>query len=510
METRLKIPSLRPYQQKGIDLLRKAFSDGYKRPMFWLATGGGKSVVTLNIIGGIVKNNKSVCFVVRRKQLVVQTKAIFDRAGFDSSMILNNQKGFDKNKKFQICSIDTIINRDYSFMKEFDFVICDEGHDTTSEGYQNFLKSFSEKTKFISMTATPFPVGKKVHSFWDCVVKPIEVDELRDLGFLVDASVFIPLDLDLSDIKNDASGDYAKKELSKKMQEMTIVGDVVENYKKYGMNKPAVAFCVDKDHSQLICSSFNAEGISAIHCDESTPQKDRDEAIKSLKEGKIKVLCNVNIFSTGVDIPQLEVGLMARPTKSECLYIQQVGRILRPYRKCGKCKVQYDNSPKCPVCGFDRPEYIKEKAIIIDFGNNTSRHGLPFDIRFAAMKEEDKNKEKKDRPLTKTCKNCFVVYDAKLAKCPHCEGVETKEKIYKTAEGEFVLYDEYEDVKRTFTQLQRIALETGKKPNWKYFQLFDRYKNTAMKYKKEFDIPEWIPKIYQKNMEEKQSGTIYK
>lgn len=506
----MKLPKPRLYQEKGLNLLRKAFVDGYKKPLLFMATGSGKSVMFLNIVGNLLKNGKKVCIVVRRKQLVFQTKEHFTKAQIDSSMMLNTQKGFSPEKSLQICSIDTVLNRDYSFMREFDFVLVDECHDATSDGYTTFLNSFSEKTRFIGLTATPFPVGKKIHSFWDCVVKPIEVSELRDLGFLVDASVFVPTDIDLSDLKNDASGDYAKKELSKKMQEMTIVGDIVENYKKYGMNKPAVAFCVDKDHSQLICESFNHQGISAIHCDESTPQKERDDAIKKIKSGEIKVLCNVNIFSTGVDIPELEVGLMARPTKSECLYIQQVGRILRPYRKCGKCKSQYDNSKNCYVCGYDKPEYIKEKAIIIDFGNNSSRHGQPFDVRFAVIKEEDKKeREKKEKPLTKTCKNCFMVYDAKLAACPNCEGVETKERIYKTADGKFVLYDEYEDVKRTFTQLQKIALETGKKPNWKYFKIYERYKDTAMKYKKEFNIPSWIPAIYKKNMEEKLSGTIY-
>ena len=66
--------------------------------------------------------------------------------------------------------------------------------------------------------------------------------------------------------------------------------------------------------------AFNKEGISAIHCDQSTKQGERDEAITKLANGEIKVLCNVNRFSTGVDIPQAEIGIMARPTASEILY----------------------------------------------------------------------------------------------------------------------------------------------------------------------------------------------
>lgn len=382
-------------------------------------------------------------------------------------------------------------------------------HDTTSDSYKKVFEFLGEK-KYVGFSATPFPVGKKVHSFWDCVVKPIETKTLRDMGFLVDADVFVPVEIDLSSIKIDSYGDYEKKELSKKMQELKIVGDVVENYKKYGNNRPAICFCVDKNHSSLMAEKFSSEGIPAIHCDESTPQKERDQSIRNLQTGKIKVLCNVNIFSTGVDIPEAEVGLMARPTKSEILYIQQLGRLLRPHRRCGKCHTQYDNSEKCPCCGYNIPEYVKTKATIIDFGNNTSRFGLPFDVRYAAINEKEKKEnEKRERPLVKTCTNCFSMYDAKLAKCPYCEGQETKEKFYKTKDGELRLYNEFESIKSTFHDLSIHQDMYGYKPNWKFFKLYERYKDDCMKYKKELGIPDWVPNIYEKNLKEKNGKKEY-
>jgi superfamily II DNA or RNA helicase len=429
----MKIPIPRPYQEKGIALTRKAFSEGNRKVLFWLATGGGKSVVFLNIVGSLLKNKRKVCVVVRRQQLVLQTQKHFTKSLIDSSIMLNSKKGFLPEMDLQICSIDTIIRRDYSFMKEFDFVLVDEAHDTTSDQYRGFLNSFSEKTKFIGLTATPFKVGKRYQDFWDCVVKPIEVSDLRDLGFLVNAKVFTPTDIDLTQLKDGIDGDYKQKDLAEVMGEMKIVGDVVDNYLLYGENKPAICFCVNKEHSYSMAAMFNSRNIPAVSCDESTPQKERDQAIENLKNGTVKILCNVNIFSTGVDIPEAEVGLMARPTKSEILYIQQVGRLLRPYQKCGKCKSQYDNSEKCPVCGYDKPSYTKSHATIIDFGNNTSRFGLPFKSRVAQItpEKEAKEKDKKERPVVKTCKNCFCTYEAELAKCPNCDGAETKERIIK-------------------------------------------------------------------------------
>ena len=505
----INVPTPRDYQAKGIQLVREAIAAGHKKILFFLATGGGKSIIFLNICAGLHRNNKKICFVVRRKQLVLQARKHFLRAGIDSSIMLNTTKGFDSNKNFQICSIDTVSRRDTEFLRQYDYVIIDECHDTVSPTYKDFLSSFSDKTIFIGLTATPFPVGKRVHTFFDCVVKPIEVHELRDRKFLTDADIYIPTEIDLAEIKNGADGDFAKGELSKKMQDMSIVGDVVENYKKYGNNKPAICFCVDKNHSMLMSEMFKSHGIPAVHCDESTNQTDRDNAIEALRSGQIKVLCNVNIFSTGVDIPEAEIGLMARPTKSEILYIQQIGRLLRPYRKCGKCKSQYDNSDICPVCGYDRPSYIKEKATIIDFGNNASRHGLPFDVRFAYIKEDDKERFKKHKNLVKTCTNCFMVYDAHLPCCPHCSVSLTRERYYKTKAGDLVLFDEYETIKKSFSQLCRMELERRMKPNWKFFKLYDQYKESAMKYKQEFGIPSWIPAIYKKNMEEQHSGKVF-
>jgi len=503
---------LRPYQQKALDLAKLSLRDGHKKILLFMATGAGKGLLMSQIVSDSLRKGNKVLTIMRRVQVVNQTASNYKKYhGTDSGLIMASHK-ISPEKRSQICSIDTVIRRiekgEIDFLKQFQLVVVDESHDCTSPSYQEFFKFLGEKI-YLGFSATPFKVGKKVHSFWDCVVKPIETHELRDQGFLTDAKVYVPTDIDLENIKM-ISGDYAQNQLSEKMQEMKIVGDVVENYKKYGQNKPGICFCVDKNHSMLMAEMFNQAGIPAAHCDESTKQAERDLTISKLKSGEIKIISNVNIFSTGVDIPCLEIGLMARPTKSEILFIQQLGRILRPYRKCGKCKSQYDNSPQCPVCGYDRPEYIKESATIIDFGNNTSRFGLPFDIRRAVITEEKEEKENVRKVLlVKTCKHCFMVYDAKLARCPNCEGAETKERVYKTEDGELILYNEFDAIRATFTHLCRMELERRWKPNSKHFKMYEKYGEQYMKFQKEFKIPAWIPKVYAKSVEEK-NGKIYK
>lgn len=511
-------PKARPYQEKGINLLRRAYSEGKRKILFWLATGGGKSVVFLLLLLSMIERNKRIVFVVKRKQLVFQMAEHLKKRGIDCSIMIASHAGFDPSKRIQICSIDTVIRRDMEFIKDYDCVIVDEAHDTTSPSYQEFFRQCEEELNihfFIGLTATPFEVNNKSHTFWDACVKPIEMHELRDQGFLVDADLFVPDSVDTQDVKKSRlTGDYNEKQLSKKMQKLEIIGDAIELYHKHANNRPALFFAVDKEHSMRQALEFQKAGITAIHVDESTKQKARDEALSALKQhardNKPFVICNVNIFATGTDAPEAEV-IYPKPTLSECLYLQQVGRVLRPCRICGKCKTQYDNSMSCPVCGFDRPEYVKTKAKILDMGNNTDRHGRAFDVRYPALDEALKEKgEKKERALIKTCKSCFLVYEAHLSACPSCGGGTTKERFHTTKSGELRPYDEYEMIKTSFTQLQKLTLEKNLKPNWKYFKLYESYGDIIMKYEKEFTIPKWVPKIYKKSQEEKLAGKLYK
>jgi hypothetical protein len=308
------------------------------------------------------------------------------------------------------------------------------------------------------------------------------------------------------------TGDYVQSQLADKMGKLEIIGDIISDYKKISDGKKAICFCVTVEHSMKMAIEFNRAGYPAIHCDESTNQKDRDIAIGKFRRGEYLILCNVNIFSTGVDIPEAEVGIMARPTRSEILYIQQVGRIFRPCRICGKCKTQYDNSPYCPRCGYDKPMFIKKEAIIIDSGNNHSRFGHPYDVRMAEMDEADsKRKEKKEKPISKICTSCFFVYDAYLKKCPNCSTVDDLPKeLYKTKAGIIVPYDEFSYISSYFRELERKNIIEGRKPHWKHFKLYEKFGDQCMKYRADFDLPIWLPQIYAKSQAENKNKKYFR
>lgn len=489
---------LRDYQENAISMARAEFSKGLTKIMIWLATGGGKSVIFGQIAYNLNQAQKRTIFVVRRRQLIFQAQQHLINWGLNVGVIIAGKK-IDADKPVQVCSIDTIRARmksgEMDFLKEFDAVIVDECHDCTSPTYQKFFEFLGTNKIFFGLTATPFEVGNKIHDFWDSCVKPIEVHELRDRGFLTDATVYMSHTVDTSSLKAQATGDYKNKEAFDMMAEKRVVGNIVEEYQRLGKNKAAILFAVNIEHSEMMAEAFNKEDIPAIHCDQSTPQGERDEAIRKLSNGEIKILCNVNIFSTGVDIPQAEVGIMARPTASEILYIQQVGRLLRPYKVCSKCKTERGAEDRCHICGDSSTLYEKERAIILDHGENTSRFGLPYDIRDAVLTEEDlqiKKGKKKQLPSdvkiirVRECKKCFACNPLNAKVCLDCGEPlgSDKPREIKTTDGTLVectpeAYFELQKKKarEEYRNLKSVQLQNDYKTTWVYFKLKDKFKN---------------------------------
>jgi DNA repair protein RadD len=487
---------LRPYQTKGIDLIRERYKAEDKKIMFFLATGGGKSIVFKKFITDVVKQWR-VLFLVRRRELIFQAKQKHF-SHLDCSVVMGSEKGFDPNCRVQVCSIDTLQRRlnqyDFEFLKEFEAVVVDEAHDTTSEKYREVLNSINFKI-CVGLTATPFKIGNKVHNWWQSCVKPIEMHELRDQGYLVDARVYAPKVIDVSGVKKVA-GEFHQGQLFDRVTESKIIGDIVETYKNYGKGKPAILFGVNIQHSQLMAHAFNEAGIKAVHCDQSHTKDERAFAIRQLEKGEIQVLCNVNIFSTGVDIPSVEVGIMARPTMSEALYIQQVGRFLRPFKICANCGNKIGGEKECWKCHSTTFNYEKPFAIILDHANNTSRHGLPFKVRQAQMEKADL-KRKDGEVKIRVCQGCFAVLEG-VSKCPFCEEdiINENQKEIKHEKGELQLIEEETEIKKKYRNLLWRENKFNRPPKEKFFLLHKEFGDKCFNV---VEFPSHIFKEIQKN-----------
>lgn len=503
--------TLRDYQEKGIALLRSSFLRGHRRIIFWMATGGGKTACFISIAESLFKNKKKVLVVMRRRELIFQTQESIKKfTGIDASIIMGNEKGFDPNCNIQVCSIDTIsrrIDKDHmKFLLDYDYVIVDEVHDATSPKYCNFLDKFADKL-WIGFTASPYNTGTKYLVDWEDLISPITAAELRDQGYLVPERTYAPKKIDTSGIKTRA-GDFDQKALAERAMESKIVGDSVECWKQFGENRPTLGFGVNIEHSKLLAEAFRQHGIPSAHIDQSHNKQERANAIKQLKNGSIKILFSVNVFSTGTDIPVVGCGLFARPTKSEILYVQQVGRVLRPYKQCASCKTDLGADPKCYRC--DSTSFVNHKsdAIVIDQANNCERFGLAYDPRYPRIRPTIKKKRKVLDPeldiKTRTCEACYAVYPSELTECPVCEHTnESVKRNIKTEEGELELKASkdlrYNKMIKIKNDLMKFSVP-GWKPGAKWLKLYEKHGEEIFEFKKELEMPGWVRRVINKTI----------
>jgi DNA repair protein RadD len=146
------------------------------------------------------------------------------------------------------------------------------------------------------------------------------------------------------------AGDYTLDQLAARMSDGAIISSAVDEYTRLCPGVPALVFAVDIHHSQIVASAFTARGYRATHVDGETPREERRALIAALGTGELQVLCNCGLISEGLDVPSLTAVILLRPTRSLALYLQMVGRALRP-------------APG------------KERALILDHAGNSFRFG---------------------------------------------------------------------------------------------------------------------------------------
>lgn len=455
--------SLRDYQIKGIADIKEEFKGGFRKVLLWLATGSGKTVIFCDMVKESTKRGKYCLIVVRGRKLVDQASQRLFREGVSHGVMMAGHWNFKPSMPVQVCSIDTLISR--GLKPRADLIIIDEAHLAQSGGYKEFLAQYHSGTFVVSVTATPYS-DKGLAHIAQKIVHPISMQELIDQNYLVPFRYFAPSEPNLDGVKVDyKTKDYANKELETRMVAGQLTGKIIEHWKSIAEDRPTILFAVNVHHSKILVEQFNASGIVSEHCDADVPDKQRNETIKRLENGKTKVVCNVGIFCTGVDIPCLGAIVMARPTQSYNLFIQQAGRGTR-------------------IC----PETGKQNCILLDHAGNIKRHGFP--TMEPEVNLDGKITGEKGELESKICKNCFCVYRGKI--CPECgvappaeepkEIVETEDKLEEisiTAKTPIEQWLEYLTIQRR---------KTNRKQAWIYHKLLEKFSwNESLPY-----LPKWF------------------
>lgn len=406
---------LRDYQSEAINTIYHKWKTK-KNLILWSQMGSGKSEMAAYIAQDCLKDKMPVVMVVRGRELVKNLSKRLDKYKIDHSVHMAGHYRFNKSKLIQVCSIDTMKSRnDYPYSDQKCVVILDEAHKDYSDIFERYPIHW-----ILGMTATPFANDM---SMYDDYVVPLEPWELRDMGILVPDKIYCPHIIDTSSLKIVA-GDFKRNEVEKLVTNGEIVGNVVRDYANLGEGRPAICFAVSIEHSKQLRDEFIRAGIPATHCDANSTDSERAEAEQGLKDGRYKVLCNVDIFSVGWDCPIVSCVILARPTWSVIWYLQAIGRGLR----------SADSKSDC---------------IILDNAGNVFRHGTPYRPREISLEKPEKGKKKSYKldEAVRTCLECYAVYESKLIICPYC-GANPPVREIKKIEGELKLYQESDEEKQ--------------------------------------------------------------
>lgn len=388
---------LRPYQEEAIGQIDALLARGVRRILAVAATGAGKTSVAGFLILRAVEQGQQVLFLAHRRELIVQAWRRLLQMGLPPAQVGILMASDERRRPaapVQVASIDTLRRRR---LPPADLVIVDECHRALSPTYLAIAARYPDAVH-LGLTATPYRAdGRGFHGVYDELVVVASMKQLIAEGYLVEPRVFtVPASAlpDLTSVRV-RGGDYDERALAAAVDQQRLVGNIVEHWQRHAAGVRTVAFAVSVAHSQHLVRQFLQAGVAAEHLDGETPTPERDAILARLERGETLVVGSVGTLCEGWDQPSVKCAILARPTRSMGLYLQQAGRILRPWNG--------------------------QPAIVLDHAGCAVEHGLPQDDRLFSLDGEPKTPRAKPKQREpRVCPCCFLVVAPAVRVCPAC------------------------------------------------------------------------------------------
>ena len=399
---------LRPYQQSLLRDVEDALVANPKaRVMMQLPTGGGKTVIAGALLrdwlgGGLRK----AVWLTHRRELAEQTRGMLTDAGVSAITRVNWTPGEDAPAMaggVVILMAQTVGRRTarrevWNRYDANDLLVIDEAHHAAADGWTRAMQQWPGS--IVGMTATPWRLSEKEgfdHLFDGLLCGPQTADlQALDSPALCQAQVFIPPEEQrIAGGAVDQTGDYTERGIEQANRDRPgiMTAGALAFWQKHAEGRQTIAYAVSVDHARNLAAVFNEAGIPAAVILGDTNREERDRAIDGFRNGSIKVLVNVIVATEGFDLPDASCIIIARPTMSLALYLQMVGRGLRPKPDGGDC-------------------------LILDLAANSVSHGLPEDYREWSLEPRGAQKDGGEAPVV-VCPECRT---ASPASSHHCRG----------------------------------------------------------------------------------------
>lgn len=322
--------NLRPYQQEAIAEIEGHFNNGTRSVLYQLPTGGGKTVVFSSIITKWVQANKRVCVLVHRVELLNQAAHTLQKLGINSGRIKGKER-YDHQHLVHVASVQTLSRNKSAYPPDlFDLLVVDEAHHAVAGSWDRVIKRFNT-AKILGVSATPCRLdGRGLGNAFDVLIEGPQPVTLSEQGFLAPAKVYAPPPKFEPGKLKTRMGDFQLDDASSQLSAVHVIGDVITHYKKHLKGSTAIAFCCSIAHAESVAAALTKAGIPSASIDGSMSEEQRASLLAQLASKSIKVLTSCALIGEGVDVPSVGGCILLRPTKSLALFLQMVGRCLRP------------------------------------------------------------------------------------------------------------------------------------------------------------------------------------
>lgn len=398
---------LRPYQQELLRRVQDALGDDNTvRVMLQLPTGGGKTVIAGALLADwLTRGRRKAVWLTHRKELAAQTRRMLTDAGVSAVTNENWASGEDAPCMLGgavILMAQTVGRRNvrrqvWGYYDRNDLLIIDEAHHASADGWERAMEQWPGPV--VGMTATPWRLSEQEgfdHLFGELLCGP-QVAELQELGSLCPAQVMMPPPERriAGGAVDRALGDYTDSGIAQANRDRPdiMTAGALEFWRKHCGGRQTIAYAVSTQHAHNLAAVFDDGGIPAAVILGNTPRAERDAAVADFEAGRVRVLVNVLVATEGFDLPDASGIIIARPTMSLALYLQMVGRGLRPKPDGGNC-------------------------VILDLAGNAITHGLPEDYREWSL--QPRGKPGSGAAPAVWCEKCLAASPAASRICPVC------------------------------------------------------------------------------------------
>jgi superfamily II DNA or RNA helicase len=423
--------NLRGYQADTLEALRKGFAAGNRSMILYAPTGAGKTEMAIALLEATNAKGNKAAMLLDRIILCDQTSQRLEKYKIEHGVLQSGHWRYRPYENIQICSAQTIEKR--GSFPNLKILIIDECHTTRAQTVE-FIKN-NPDVKVIGLSATPFTKG--LGNIYETVISTITTREWVDQKVRVPLKVFVAKEINMEGASKVA-GEWSQKDASTRGKQIT--GDIVAEWVKktheiYGRPRKTIIFCAGVDHGADLSKKFAEQGYNFISISYKDDDEFKRDAIEdfSKPDTEIHGLIATDILTKGFDVPDVMIGVSARPfTKSLSSHIQQMGRVMR---------------------GMPNAPEEKPFAVWLCHSGNYLRFREDWDDVYEnGVHELDDGKEKSKPEKTETekkeakCPVCSHLWPIGSDTCYHCG--HTRERLSKVAE----VAGEMEELKGAMTR----------------------------------------------------------